>query len=261
MLKVHCISSGSCGNCTVFETERDAVIIDAGITLRDFDAGLDYFGVNPAKLRKVFITHRHSDHIKGAGPISRKHRMSVVADNYTLAEIHRADPKIYDARVMNIGSDMSVGEMNISSFATSHDTQTSCAYCVRTADTKVCLVTDTGVITPAIAANVRGSDLLILESNYDEEMLDESNYPAYLKHRIRSAFGHLSNGDAADFIADFIESGGENTHFWLAHLSRENNTPVIARARTCELLHKALGVDKNIEVALRDTPSLTRCLN
>ncbi len=260
MLKVHCISSGSCGNCTVFETEHDAVAVDGGITLRDFTAGLNYFGVDPDKFRGIFVTHVHSDHIRGIGAITRKFRVPVFADSYSLAYMHSDDPKIPEMKLMDIGSDVSIGGMNIASFATSHDTQTSCGYAVRTSEAKVCMVTDTGVITPSIAANARGSDLLILESNYDEEMLEESTYPVYLKRRIRSAFGHLSNDDAANFIADLIESGGENTHFWLAHLSRENNTPVIARARTCELLHKALGVDKNIEVALRGIPSLTRCL-
>ena len=100
--------------------------------------------------------------------------------------------------------------------------------------------------------------MLIIESDYDKELLASSvRYTSEMKRRISGKYGHLSNDDAAEFVADHIESGGEKTHVWLAHISEETNSPTIAKARTTELLHKALGIDKNIEATLRDVPSLT----
>lgn len=256
-LSVYSIASGSNGNCMVFETDKTAVIIDAGITCKAMKAGFCHFNIDSQKIAAIFVTHVHSDHICGVGPISRYLNVPVIGDKNIINYIAARNENIPSFKQMKPHEALSFRDLNIHSLFTSHDTTSSFGYVVKTKTSKICYATDTGYITNDIKNNAKGSDLIIIESNYDEKMLDESDYPNDLKKRIKGKRGHLSNNDAAEFIADMIENGHEDTDFWLAHLSENNNRPKFAHACTCELIHKSLGVDKNIQVALRGMPSIS----
>jgi len=252
-LQAYSLASGSSGNAILVRDDNSAVLIDAGIGIRRLTAALLQAQLNPADLSAILITHEHSDHTAGALRMARRYGTPIVANASTLEAIPEADT--VPTRVIDVGSELLIDDLMIRSFPVSHDAACPVGYTIEGHGSAVTSATDTGILTPRIRAEAANAGLLIIESNHDPEMLVTGPYPAYLKRRIAGDKGHLSNDTAAALLIDLAESERELS-VWLAHLSKTNNTPAIALSTAQYLLWTCSGAPLNIEVALRDIPSL-----
>ena len=251
--EVYSLASGSSGNCYLIWGGDTAVLIDAGITLKALTAGLARFGYSPAQLDAVFVTHEHSDHVKGVGPLSRRYETPVYANMPTIRAMLERNGAI-NVREMPIGQEVEIGALSVRSYRLPHDGVCHVGYVVSCGGKSVCLATDIGFVCDPLKNEIGEADLLILESNHDIRMLEEGPYPYHMKRRIRSSGGHISNEEAAQALVECCK--GRRRQVWLAHLSCVNNMPALAMATVKSSL-EANGMD-NIELAVagRDLPSL-----
>lgn len=233
--------SGSKGNCTYLRSGNDEILIDAGRSLRALSQSLASIGSGIERIKAIFITHEHSDHISALEMLSKKYRIpvhitedsakKVLATTKYAQQNLVCHPPLYEVEV---------GELKVRSFPTPHDSDMSVGYTVSLpSGEKIGYATDIGHITSEIRENLLGSSAVVLESNHDTAMLHDGPYPAWLKMRIGSSRGHLSNTDCAAFIPELVASGTRD--ILLAHLSAENNTPSVAlscaKCAGCEDLH------------------------
>lgn len=233
MARIYPLFSSSKGNATFVGTPSAGILIDAGVSCKKLLDGLKRCELEISAVKAIFITHDHSDHIQGLPVLTRKTGIPVFAQKATLSHLLSA------GSIASCGEEMAgrveAAGMEITAFDTPHDTAQSCGYRICTPDGKVCVVcTDLGHITPVVQENLSGCDAVLLESNYDEKMLKFGRYPEFLKARIRSKRGHLSNLDCAAQVQRLIEGG--TTRVILGHLSQENNTPQTADAATAAAL-------------------------
>lgn len=227
MARIYPLFSSSKGNCTYIGSKESGILIDCGISYKRLCAGLEANDLSTDAIKGVFITHEHSDHTTGLKMLTKKTGVPVFAQSYTLDLLHdggHIDERSYSE---DIKYDIWLDGMQIECFNTPHDTKESCGYKVTFKDGKTCAVcTDLGHITDTVEKYLLGTDAVLLESNYDVEMLRNGPYPYYLKTRIFSKNGHLSNNDCAKFAAKLVRHG--TTRLILGHLSQENNTPETA---------------------------------
>lgn len=225
MARIYPLFSSSKGNATFIGNQNGGILIDAGVSCKRLCDALRLNDISPEAVQGIFITHTHSDHIAGLKVFTKKYNIPVYAQQTNL-EILCSGDKINSAcKVEAIdGVEIAVGDHKIKAFTTFHDTPASCGYQITTPDDKqVCVCTDLGIVTDEVKASLAGSDLVLLESNYDEAMLKNGAYPYDLKKRIASDHGHLSNADCGKQLGDLMENG--TCKFILGHLSQENNTP------------------------------------
>lgn len=219
--------SSSKGNCTYIGSKTCGVLIDAGIGIRNFAAHLALVGISSDAIKGIFVTHEHSDHIKGLKRLQSALKVPVYASGKTLAVLAEKDAVNAQYGLLPIAEELELAGMKILPFRTSHDAVESQCYSVTFPDgKKIALCTDLGVVTPAIHEVLSGSDLVLLESNYEPELLRIGGYPPFLKRRIAGTSGHLSNLDAAEEICRLYDAGVRR--FVLGHLSEENNLPTLA---------------------------------
>ena len=227
-MRVHVFASGSSGNCLLVEDGETRILIDAGISARRTAAGLNSLGCTMEQIGGVLITHEHSDHISGLQSLVKGRKIPVLAPHTVAARLEGAMPSLSEQlRVIPVGERFSFGPLQILAFHTSHDTDESVGYRIEGSGVYA-HATDSGCVTAEMGAALRGAETVLLEFNHDEDMLRWGAFPIYLKKRILSARGHLSNADAAAFARELAESG--TRQIILAHLSRENNTPQKAMA-------------------------------
>lgn len=248
------LCSSSSGNSTYIGCSGGGILIDAGTNAKQLTLAMERVGLEPCSINAIFITHEHSDHIGALRVFASRHNIPVYASKGTLNALERAGhlKGVEKAFVMPENGE-EVRGMEVKSFRTSHDSAESCGYTVTLPDERrISVVTDTGIITQDIMDKVTGSDLILLESNHDKKMLDAGPYPYYLKQRILSDKGHLSNEDCAKAACHFINTG--TTRIVLGHLSRENNTSEIAFDKTNISLGEMGAVD-GIDYLLNVAPS------
>ncbi|MBQ1477156.1 MAG: MBL fold metallo-hydrolase [Erysipelotrichaceae bacterium] len=215
------VASGSTGNCIYLEIGPYHLLIDMGAGYRKVRDALSKNGRDIEKIDAVFLTHGHNDHIKGALPISR-HTSCRVYTNETIMYPIRDIPS--ERVVLETEREREVlPGLKVKMFTVPHDYVKTCGYTFTWQEKKIGYVTDCGRMNEKIFEELKGSDVVVLESNHDVKMLKEGPYPYYLKKRILSEYGHLSNDDCADTVRGLYENGTRN--FLLAHLSRHNNTP------------------------------------
>jgi len=261
------LGSGSCGNCYYLATESDAIIIDFGIGIRRFKKLMAEYGMKISKVRALLITHDHADHIKAAGKFSQEFAMPV----YATPLVHEGMDKNWQTTVKipmenrhNIQPDepFQLGDFRITAFSLPHDASENVGYHIEVGDHRFTVMTDVGDVTDNVKHYIGESTHLILEANYDEEMLQQGRYPNILKVRIASGHGHLSNKKAAHALADNFHENLKDV--WLCHLSEENNHPELAR-KTIETVLRSYGiiagVDFNLEVLRRKIPTGPYVLN
>lgn len=228
MAKFCPLFSSSGGNSIYIGGGNDSILIDAGMTNKQLEQGLWNIGVDADNIRNIFITHEHSDHIKGIKVFTKKHkaRLYMTAGTYeALKETDVLDNVEECCIITPDGVDL--GCMHIKSFATSHDAKESCGYTIELSNgRKIAVATDLGIMTDTVFNAIKGSDLVMLESNHDVNMLQCGGYPYMLKRRILGVKGHLSNDACAETLTKLVESG--TTRFFLGHLSLENNMPQLA---------------------------------
>lgn len=220
--------SSSSGNATFLGTAKSGVLIDAGVSAKRLTQSLADRQIDIGSLQGIFVTHEHSDHIKGIRVFASRYHIPVYATEGTLVGLEEAGVLCGNFPVHVIEkSGIEVGDMLIKPFETPHDSNESCGYTVAFPDErKAAVATDIGHMTNEIMNALIGCDLVMLESNHDIGMLENGDYPYYLKRRILSARGHLSNEACADAAAQLVERG--TTRLFLGHLSAENNIPDLA---------------------------------
>lgn len=221
-MKLIVIASGSRANAAVIENNGDAVLVDCGVTLKALRDGLAGAGLSLASLRAVFITHSHSDHIKGL-PVLRR---ALDVPFYSAVDIEYC---------RGFEGDAVVGDFTVRAYECSHDVP-CVGYKITCGEKSFCIATDTGVVTDAMRRELYGCESVMIESNHDIDMLKGGIYPARLKARILSPSGHLSNTDCARFVTELAQNGLKRAV--LAHISENNNTPLLARAGTEQMLRK-----------------------
>ena len=253
-MKICTLFSGSSGNALLVEENGSRILIDAGVGVLVLKRALAGVGVSYEQIDALFLTHDHSDHIKGVAAIARRSRFPIYGKKEVLRVVAGAGEVPY-ARLCPIMQTVQLGPFEVDAFDTPHDATASCGYIIRGGGHTFSVMTDLGHVPPAVFEAVRGSDMVLIESNYDRELLRGGSYPFFLKRRIEGEFGHLSNDDCAETVCRLFESG--TRHFLLGHLSRENNRPERAMACTCDALTR-LGVaagEATVDVAPRDCVS------
>lgn len=222
MLRILPVASGSTGNCMLLEIDGRHLVIDLGVSASMLRSAMSANGLAWEDVDAVLITHTHSDHVRGLGVcMKRIHApifMSHTSKNTLMLE--NATALNYSARTEILP------DLWVTAIPTSHDSPGSIGFLIETANTRFGYLTDLGVIPDGVTELFSGCDCIVLESNHDEEMLRYGPYPAYLKRRILSEHGHLSNEACAEALAQFAETG--TGCFFLAHLSQENNRPSLA---------------------------------
>jgi phosphoribosyl 1,2-cyclic phosphodiesterase len=225
MLEICAIASGSNGNCYYIGNEKDAILIDAGISAKQIIARMLERGLNPFKVKALFITHEHSDHMRGARGVSKKMNLPV----YLTAKTHNGSYKNLRPdypKYFTPGDKIEIGDFIIHTFLKNHDASEPCSFRVQHENKNIGVFTDIGEPCENVTAHLKRCDGLFLETNYDEKMLWEGHYPYFLKKRVASEVGHLSNHQAFELLQTHA---GENLKcVFLSHISKENNTPEIA---------------------------------
>ena len=209
------------------------IIIDSGLSVKELGRRLKSIGRKPEELDAVFITHEHSDHIGGVGPLVRKYSIPLYATNGTIQASHKLGniPKFNPIRP---GETVQLEDLNIEPYSTSHDAQESVAYVIRCQNRKLGHATDMGVVTHEVREVLKNSHVLLLESNHDIEMLDFGPYSWTLKKRIKSDRGHLSNDACGELLANIKHK--HLRRVILMHLSQTNNHPEIAHVTALQAL-------------------------
>jgi phosphoribosyl 1,2-cyclic phosphodiesterase len=248
---VHTLASGSSGNALLLSCGRTHVLVDAGISCRRITASLRELGLIVDELSAVLITHSHTDHVSGLQTLLKRTRFPIFATARTGQDLCLRLPDI-DSRLVEVDllQPFSLGEVTVTAFPTSHDAPGSCGFRLDTADGGVGILTDTGYVTDEAASILPGVDLAVLEANHEVETLRSGPYPYYLKERVLGSQGHLCNEDAARFAVVLAAAGA--AEIVLAHLSKENNTPAMAR-NTVETALSAAGLSPTLTIAPRDT--------
>ena len=252
MAKFYPLASSSKGNCTYIGTQQHGILIDVGIGPRVLKTAFSLGGFEPSAVRAVFVTHEHSDHVRGLCRFTEQYDVPVYGSRETLEELIRKDCVASHTKLYEINRHtVEVADMEVRAFTTSHDSVHSLGYRIRTPEDKaIGFCTDLGVVTPEVQEHLEGCSRVMLESNYDREMLRYGIYPPYLKRRIASDTGHLSNDACAAEAARLAKKG--NVRFVLGHLSEENNRPELALQQTVATLEETgmhLGEDYTVWVA------------
>lgn len=251
MARLCTLFSGSSGNCSYISWAGGSVLVDAGASLKSIKREASLAGADLNNLKAVFVTHTHSDHISGLRVLLNNYNIPLVATKVTADILINEDLIPPKTEIIEIdGGAVQIADIEVSGFATSHDAEGSCGYTfLLPGEKKVAVCTDLGVVTEEVRNAVTGSNAVIIESNHDVTMLKNGPYPPYLKLRIMSDKGHLSNNACAAELPALINSG--TTRFVLAHLSRKNNLPQIAfnTAKTAFALAGADESDYILKVA------------
>jgi phosphoribosyl 1,2-cyclic phosphodiesterase len=250
--------SGSSGNSMFVSSGNAKILIDAGLPGKSIDKALKDIGQNPDELDGIFVTHEHSDHVKGIGVLSRKYDIPIYANELTWKSMPSSigNIKEHNIKVM-LESHVSIKDLDIVSFEIPHDSALAQGYTVYHGNKKVAIATDLGHYSEAVKKNIEDADVVLIESNHDVEMLKFGPYPYPLKRRVLSDFGHLSNDDCGKAIADMID-GKKRKRVILGHLSKTNNYPELAYQTVVNILRDKdieLNKDIGLTVAKRDMPS------
>lgn len=253
-LEVYALASGSSGNAMLVKSFGVNILIDAGLGIRKLSTILRGKGVLADSLTAILVTHEHIDHISGLGQLARRCGVPVIANRETLLACAEKDPLPFDMVELPVGESMEFSHLCVQSFPVPHDAVSPVGYVLTSGNTKIAYFTDAGSVNTEMREALRGANLAVVEANHDLEWLDRGPYTRDMKARVRSSTGHLSNDDCADLIADRLESDGPMT-VWLAHLSRVNNSPSLARRSVEGRIQRSTKVPFSLDIALRDSPS------
>jgi phosphoribosyl 1,2-cyclic phosphodiesterase len=242
-VRVVSLGSGSSGNAVLVQTGRTAVLVDAGFSRRTLTSRLRQAGVTTAMLSAILLTHEHSDHACGAVALATECGIPLISDPRTLKAVRAqayaaapGAPRQVEQQELPVGRSTAWHDLEIRSFAISHDAVAPCGFVLSTGAWTVFVATDTGEAGAAMVEAMQGASLLVIEANHDVARLQSGPYPWHLKRRILSATGHLSNEQTSQALVRVLDDGPR--WVWLAHLSRTNNTPDLAHAHVRESLRR-----------------------
>lgn len=220
--------SGSSGNCSFVQTDTTKILIDCGESAKKIINSLLEINVNIEDIDAILITHEHIDHVKSLGTLSKKYDIPIYVNIETLNAMPEQKNKICinNIHFFDFSDDFYIGDLKIHPFHIPHDAANPCGFNIYNNEKKISIATDIGHITPEIITNLEHSTFLLLESNYDPNILKCSQYPYHLKERIAGPYGHLSNSIAGQTISHLLNTGLKTV--MLGHLSKENNFPELA---------------------------------
>ncbi len=245
--------SGSSGNSIFFGEGEDKILIDVGLPGKKIDIAMSEIDEDTSNIKGIFITHEHSDHIKGVGVLSRKYNIPIYANELTWQAMYGKIGKIKDENIKTITKSVEIGNILVEPFKTSHDAADSCGYIIHSGNKKTGIATDLGILTEDVQNKIKDCEIILLECNHDVEMLKFGPYPYVLKRRILSDFGHISNEACGEGILKIFN--GDKKHIYLGHLSKTNNHPDLAY-KTVEVILEAAGIrighDINLIMTNRD---------
>lgn len=225
-LFISALNSGSNGNCYYLGNANEAVLIDVGISCKETEKRLGRLGLNISAVKAIFISHEHTDHISGVEVLARKYKLPVYITNETLIS---SKLKLDENQLKSFlpFEPVSIGALKVLAFPKHHDASDPHSFIVSCGNTTVGVFTDIGKVCRELITHFKQCNAAFLEANYDEEMLQNGNYPYHLKRRISGDYGHLSNSQALELFKKhkpkFL------SHLFLSHLSKENNDPELAR--------------------------------
>ena len=252
------LSSGSSGNCYYLGNEFHGILIDAGISATSIRKFLKNMDISMQTIMGVLITHNHIDHIKGLEVLTRKNSLPAFTSNKIWKSILSPQKNISRdcIREIPLMQKFHLAGFDIEAFPVCHDAPETIGYHICAGDKKITIATDLGHICQTAAPYIKAANLLVIESNYDEQMLVNGNYPHFLKARIQSDHGHLGNHQTSAFLADNI--GESLSNICLAHLSKNNNTPELALRYLQQTLAErgiTLNCNQQISVLNRNRPT------
>jgi len=242
-VRVCVLGSGSKGNCTLVATEKTRLLVDAGLSCRETYARLAAINESPEGLAAVVISHEHTDHINGLRVLVQNGDLPVYVSQATWEAVSRDDEirkKITKIECIAASEKFTIGDIEITPFPVPHDAVDPVAFTLDAQGIRISVVTDLGFVPEIVKQRVKGSHVLVLESNHDLEMLKVGPYPWAVKQRVMSRQGHLSNNATADFLIE--EFDGAAQVLVLAHLSETNNHPEIARLSAVQALGQRTGL-------------------
>ena len=255
MLNFCSLYSGSSGNCLFVESDNTKLLIDAGVSLKKIEEGLNSINVSPSSLDGILVTHEHSDHIKSLGNLSKKFNLPVFANSETFDAMPKERDKISEQNIRNfiVNEKFCINDIEVNPFSIPHDAANPCGFNLTCDGKKISIATDIGHMTNNILKTLEGSKFVLLESNYDTEVLKCTKYPFYLKQRIAGPNGHLSNTMAGKVINHLLQNDLQTAV--LGHLSKESNFPALAYQTVAdEIISQGTDISKlNLSVASRDT--------
>ena len=258
MLKLASLYSGSSGNSIYISSKSTHILVDAGLSGKRIEKSMASIGGSIKNIQAILISHEHMDHILGAGVLSRRYGIPIYANEKTWeamrVSLKKIDPDCI--RIFLTGQPFKIGDIEVNTFSTPHDAIEPVGFNFCCNKKKVTIATDIGHIHKSLLNNLVGSDMILLESNHDIEMLKVGRYPWPLKQRIMSDKGHLCNDMAAKVVAYLAVNGTKK--FLLGHLSKENNFPELAFQTVKNALTEksvAAGRDVYVGIAYRDRVS------
>ncbi len=251
MIKFQSIVSGSSGNCTLVCSNKTKILIDCGISGKKITAYLNDMGILPEELDRILVTHEHIDHTNGVGILSRKFNIPIVASEGTWANMGIGKIPDENRIIFEKPNSFEIGDIKITPFDIPHDAMQPTGYVFETEGKKLAIATDIGHITDKVLENLTGCDAVLLESNYDDHMLQSGPYPLHLKMRIAGVNGHLANKDAGNLATHLAKNGTK--YIMLGHLSNENNSPEIAFSEVARELEFG-GIQPGKDVMLSVAP-------
>ncbi|WFB35282.1 MBL fold metallo-hydrolase [Kiritimatiellota bacterium B12222] len=235
------LASGSTGNCTLLATENTRVLIDAGISARRIQTHLREWGMELDQLDGVCVTHEHSDHIQALPILNKKHGVPLYGNAGTVQSLaHKKKFEDLKWRIFANGQSFDIGELSIDPFSVPHDAYDPVSYVVRAGKYRMGFATDIGLATRLVRLQLQGCHVLVLETNHDRILLEESERPWSLKQRIGGRQGHLSNEEAADLLKEV--AGPELEQVYLAHMSKDCNQWALAES-IIRMTLKELGME------------------
>ncbi len=242
-LSITSLNSGSNGNCYYIGNENEAVLVDAGICCKEVELRMSRLGLKIDLVKAIFISHEHTDHISGLSTLVKKFQIPVYITPDTLSKARISLPK-HLIKTFSANHSVSIGEISVTAFPKFHDASDPCSFIISCKQINVGVFTDVGQVCPNLKKHFKQCHAAFLEANYDEQMLEQGRYPFFLKHRIRSGNGHLSNTQALSVFTEhrplFM------SHLFLSHLSKNNNCPKLVQ----QLFKKQAG-DVKILIATR----------
>ncbi len=262
-VRVSALASGSSGNAFLLEAEGVEILFDAGLNAGVLEYYMRQRGISPVRLAAIFVSHEHTDHLRGAGTLARRYKLPIVATQGTFSAGIWQFGSIPEKIVQAPGSEVRVGardgapdvpDVVVRTFTVSHDATEPTGFWIEAAGRHIAICTDLGCETDSIHEALKASDLLVLEANHDMQKLWRGHYPYSLKKRVAGPHGHLANADTARLVAGLAQDGKPRT-VWLAHLSAANNTPALAFDTVIEPLDREECTHLNIAVLARDKPS------
>lgn len=256
MLNFCSLYSGSSGNSLFVESENTKLLVDAGVSSKKIEEALANLEIDPTSIDGILITHEHSDHVQGLGTFAKKFNLPVFVNKKTLDAMPKQKEKISEKNIklFNINEKFEIGDLKVKPFSIPHDAANPCGFNIFKDDKKISIATDIGHMTNGVLKNLEDSIFIMLESNYDPEVLKYSKYPYQLKTRIAGPDGHLSNELAGKTISYLLNSGLKQAV--LGHLSKQSNFPELAYKTVIDEI-MCTKYDENslkLSVASRDIP-------